>query len=377
MIEIAGISKRFEAKEVLRNVDATVHDGEIFAIIGPSGSGKSTLLRIINLLEQPTGGRVLFNGTDIHAAADRSFGLRRSMGMVFQKPVAFSASVFENVAAGLRIRGAGEAAIRERVEEALEVIGLADRAEQGARTLSGGEMQRVAIARVLVTDPALLLMDEPTANLDPLSTETVEALIRTINREYGTTLLIATHDLLQGQRLADRMGVMIDGTFAQVGTPDEIFSEPRTRGVARFVGMGNIIPGRISAYDHGLATVEAGGRQVLAPMPLPVGESVHLCVRPEDVTLYSPGHGVGSARNIFEGTVQAIRALGPFRHIELDCGFPITALATWKAVDELGIFVGSDMQVAFKASAVHVVQDESTDGGARGKGGHPAGTPVW
>jgi len=358
MIEITDISKRFGAKEVLRGVNATVKEGEIFAIIGPSGSGKSTLLRIINLLEQPTGGRVLFDGTDIHAAADRSFGLRRSMGMVFQKPVAFSTTVYENVAAGLRIRGAGEAAIRERVDEVLEVIGLADRAEQGARTLSGGEMQRVAIARVLVTDPALLLMDEPTANLDPLSTETIEDLIRTINREYGTTLLIATHDLLQGQRLADRMAVMIDGTFAQVGTPQEIFSAPRTRGVARFVGMENIIRGRIRACEQGLATVDAGGRQVMAPTPLSVGESVSLCIRPEDVTLFLPGTEAGSARNVFGGTVQAIKALGPFRHVGVECGFSLAALATWKAVEELGLRVGSKVQVAFKASAVHVVQDE-------------------
>lgn len=358
MITIEGISKRFGEKEVLMGVNATVQEGEIFAIIGPSGSGKSTLLRIINLLERPTGGRVFFDGTDIHAVSDRSLGLRRSMGMVFQKPVAFSVSVFENVAAGLRIRGADEAAIRERVEGVLEVIDLADRAEQQAKTLSGGEMQRVAIARVLVTDPALLLMDEPTANLDPLSTGTIEDLIRTINREYGTTLLIATHDLLQGQRLADRMGVMIDGAFAQVGTPHEIFSEPRTRGVARFVGMENIIPGRISASDRGLATVDAGGRQVIAPTPLSVGEPVFLCIRPEDVTLSSSGNGAGSARNVFEGTARSIGALGPFRRIDLDCGFPIAALVTWKAVEDLGILVGSDVQVAFKASAVHVVQDE-------------------
>jgi tungstate transport system ATP-binding protein len=358
MIEIAGIAKKFGANEVLREVHATVHDGEIFAIIGPSGSGKSTLLRIINLLEQPTTGRVLFNGTDIHAAADRSLALRRSMGMVFQKPVVFSTTVFENVAAGLYIRGMDRAAVRERVEDVLQVIGLADRAEQAARTLSGGEMQRVAIARVLVTDPSLLLMDEPTANLDPLSTETIEDLIRTINREYGTTLIIATHDLLQGQRLAGRMGVMIDGTFAQLGRPDEIFSDPQTRGVARFVGMENSIGGRIVAVDRGLATVEAGGKQLMAPTRFSVGDSVFLCIRPEDVTLYSSGNGAGSARNVFEGTVQAIRAKGPFRHIDLDCGFPIAALATWNAVEELGLRVGSEVQVAFKASAVHVVRDE-------------------
>ncbi len=355
MIEIRNISKRFGENEVLRSVNLTVRDGEIFAVIGPSGSGKSTLLRIVNLLETPTSGSVLVDGTDIHAA-DRQLAIRRGMGMVFQKPVVFSTTVFENVAAGLRIRSMNEAAIRDRVFEALELIGLADRAEQNARTLSGGEMQRVAVARALVTDPALLLMDEPTANLDPIATENIEDLIRRINDEYGTTLIITTHDLLQGQRLAHRMGVMIDGAFAQVGTPREIFSEPNNRRVARFVGMENILEGRIAGSDRGIATVDVRGMTVTALTDLPAGEDVCLCIRPEDITLHPTGADAGSARNVYPGTVTSVRSLGPLSRVEVDCGFAVAALVTWKAVDDLGLRAGVEVQVAFKTSAVHVVR---------------------
>lgn len=355
MIEITDLFKRFGENEVLRGVNLTVRDGEIFAVIGPSGSGKSTLLRIVNLLETPTSGRVLIDGTDIHAA-DRQLSIRRRMGMVFQKPVVFSTTVYENVAVGLRIRSRNETAIRHRVEEALELIGLADREEQNARTLSGGEMQRVAVARALVTDPVLLLMDEPTANLDPIATETIEDLIRRINRDYGTTLIITTHDLLQGQRLAHRMGVMIDGAFAQIGTPREIFSEPKTRSVARFVGMENILEGRIAAGDRGIATVDVGGTPVTAATLLPAGDEVCLCIRPEDITLYAAGSDAGSARNVYTGTVTSIRSLGPFSQIGIDCGFTVAALVTWKAVEDLSLSTGGEVQIAFKASAVHVVR---------------------
>ncbi len=355
MIDVRGVSKRFGEKEVLRDVNVTVQDGEIFGIIGPSGSGKSTLLRILNLLETPTTGQVIFDGVDIHARNDRSLAVRRRMGMVFQKPVVLTTSVFENVAAGLRIRGAEDGHLRSKVEQALEVIGLADRAEQPAKTLSGGEMQRVAIARVLVTDPALLLLDEPTASLDPLSTEMVEDLIRRINRDFNTTLILTTHDLLQGQRLADRIGVMIDGTFAQVGTPREIFAAPQRRSVARFVGMENILEGTVLRSDQGLATVAVGSASLAAATDRRPGERVTLCIRPEDVTLHLPGSGTGSARNVFSGIVTGIRSLGPFSRIDLDCGFPIIALVTWKAVDDLGIVPGATITVAFKVSAIHVM----------------------
>ena len=175
MIELAGVRKQFDEKIVLDGVAGRIDRGEIFAVIGPSGSGKSTLLRLIDLLDTPTGGTIRVNGTDIHAG--KSLAIQRMMGMVFQKPAVFNTTVAENVAVGLRFRGAREAAIREKVEEALDMVGLAGYGDRRARTLSGGEMQRVALARAMVIEPAILLMDEPTANLDPVSVATIEDLV--------------------------------------------------------------------------------------------------------------------------------------------------------------------------------------------------------
>ncbi|MDG6249658.1 phosphate ABC transporter ATP-binding protein, partial [Methanocalculus sp.] len=216
MLRLRDITKKFSDTHVLRGVSAEIQKGEIFTIIGPSGAGKSTLLRIIDFLETPTSGTVIFGGRDI--TSEGSIEVRRRMGMVFQKSATFNTTVYENVAIGLRFRGIPEAEVREKITEALGIVGLTGFEERKAKTLSGGEMQRVALARVLVTNPDLLLLDEPTANLDPVSVEMIEDLIKKINRDFGITILMSTHDMVQGQRLAHRIGVMMNGVFSQIGT---------------------------------------------------------------------------------------------------------------------------------------------------------------
>ncbi len=214
------------------------------------------------------------NGTDIHAE-QRNLSIRRMMGgMVFQKPAVFNATVAENVAVGLRFRGgASKSKIHTRIEEALDMVGLAGYGgERRARTLSGGgEMQRVALARAMVIEPEILLLDEPTANLDPVSVATIEDLAVRINRDLGTTIVFSTHDMYQGQRLAHRIGVLMNGMFAQVGTPREVFTLPASREVARFVGIENIVEGVVvggercrrrrcrRCPDPGMVAVRGGG----------------------------------------------------------------------------------------------------------------------
>ena len=263
MIELEGVRKEFDGKSVLAGVIGRIEEGEIFAVIGPSGSGKSTLLRLIDLLDTPTGGEIRIKGIDIHAERERSLTIRRMMGMVFQKPAVFNTTVSENIAVGLRFRGADRGKIREKVEEALDMVGLTGYGERRARTLSGGEMQRVALARAMVIEPEILLLDEPTANLDPVSVATIEDLVVRINRDLGTTIVFSTHDMYQGQRLAHRIGVLMKGGFAQVGTPREVFTLPATREVARFVGIENIVDG-VVVGENGASVVDAGGPQVIA-----------------------------------------------------------------------------------------------------------------
>lgn len=357
MIEIEHVSKKFGGKSVLKDVCATIRDGEIFAIIGPSGSGKSTLLRTINLLETPDGGRIVVDGIDIHAEKRRVIEIRRRMAMVFQKPAAFNENVYENIAVGLRMRRVPETEIRRKITDALEVIGLSGYERRRAKTLSGGEMQRVALARALVTDPAVLLMDEPTANLDPVAIETIEELVLRINREFGQTVVISTHDMLQGQRLAHRIGVLMDGIFSQVGTPREVFALPKNKDVARFVGIENIIAGRIVGTSGGVAEIDAAGVIVRAVTPLPVGTHVCACIKPEDITIHLVDGSQISARNLLDGTVARMTAFGPLTRLVVECGIPFSALITWKSAEELGIVEGRRVRISFKASAIHVVKD--------------------
>lgn len=354
MLKLRDITKRFGDTDVLRGVSAEIQKGEIFTIIGPSGAGKSTLLRIIDFLDTPTSGSVIFGGRDI--TSEGSIEVRRRMGMVFQKSATFNTTVFENVAIGLRFRGMPETDVRKKITEALEIVGLTGFEERKAKTLSGGEMQRVALARVLVTNPDLLLLDEPTANLDPVSVEMIEDLIKKINQDFGITILMSTHDMVQGQRLAHRIGVMMNGIFSQIGTPREIFSAPHDRYVARFVGIENIIEGTITAKDGGLATIEADGTLLYAISPLTERTHVHLFLRPEDIALSCTGEHATSVRNVLPGKVVEITPMGPLNRLILDCGVELIAVITWKATEELGIRVGSEICASFKASAVHVVE---------------------
>lgn len=239
MLRIVNLGYRYGEHEVLRNINLEVEKGEVFALIGPTGAGKTTLLRLIDLLEVPTSGRIYFDGVDVTRAGRRRLELQRRMAFVLQKPVVFNMSVYDNIACGLKWRGKSRGEIREKVASLLGLVGLSALSDKNANTLSGGEAQRVAIARAVAIEPEVLLLDEPTANLDPISTLKMEELIQNIFRQYKTTIIMATHDLSQGRRLANRIGVMVNGEILQVGNADDIFSAPSNREVAEFVGVEN------------------------------------------------------------------------------------------------------------------------------------------
>ena len=258
VIEAESLIKQYEGKDIIRDISFSINSGEIFGLIGPSGSGKSTLIRLLDLLEMPTGGRLSIFGTDALASRSR-FDLRRRMALLNQKPVIFGMSVHDNIALGMKYRGESRQEIDNAVHDALEAIGLHGYGRRMARTLSGGEAQRVALARSIVTRPEILFLDEPTANLDPISAEKIEELVLQINRELHTTIVISTHDMLQGQKLANRIGVILDGKIPQIGTTNEIFHRPATTSIARFVRVENIIPGSITENRNGEATISTPG----------------------------------------------------------------------------------------------------------------------
>ena len=357
LIEVTGLNHRYGERAILENIDLSVDRGEVFALIGPTGAGKTTLLRIIDLLEVPSAGEIYFDGKCIPRSGKQRLEIRRRMSFIHQKPQVFNLSVYDNVACGLRWRGEEKDSIAGKVDHILEMVGLKGYKNRNARTLSGGEAQRVALARSLVLEPEVLLLDEPTANLDPVSTAKIEQLISYIARQRNTTMIMATHDMSQGQQLADRMGVLLDGRLVQTGNVTDIFRSPQNEKVAHFVGMENIIEGVIITNNEGIATVNIGGNAIQAVSSYPVGKEVYACIRPEDITL-ALSSTQSSARNSFQAKVTKVTLLGPLSRVEIDCGFRLIALVTKISAEDLNVQVGTEVYATFKATGVHIMEKE-------------------
>jgi tungstate transport system ATP-binding protein len=227
------VSKAYERRRVLDLDRLDVQRGEILGLVGPSGAGKSTLLRLLNFLEPPTGGTIRFLDAAFDAAHPLPLALRRPVATVFQRPILLNRSVQANVHYGLQLRGQHDSA--GRVEEALEEVGMADMARQRARTLSGGEAQRVSLARAMVLQPEVLLLDEPTANLDPYNVGLIEDIVCRLNQERGTTIVLVTHNTFQARRLADRVGLLLEGQIVELAQKEAFFDAPRDPRTAAFV----------------------------------------------------------------------------------------------------------------------------------------------
>jgi tungstate transport system ATP-binding protein len=227
---IEELEKEYEGRTVLNIARLDVFAGEILVIVGPSGAGKSTLLRLLNFLESPTRGQIFFQNQPLNGSAP--IELRRQVTTVFQRPILLRASVRENVAYGLRLRG--ERA-EERIAEILARVGLDALAHTLAPKLSGGEMQRVALARALVIEPRVLLLDEPTANLDPYNVGLIEEIVREHNRARGTTIVLVTHNVFQARRLAQRAGLLLNGRLIEVSAASQFFDSPNDSRTAAFV----------------------------------------------------------------------------------------------------------------------------------------------
>ncbi|MBM4444412.1 MAG: ABC transporter ATP-binding protein [Chloroflexi bacterium] len=354
IMQVIDLHQRHGSRETLKGVSFSLEQGEVFGIIGPTGSGKTTLLRLLDQIEVPSSGRVYFEGRDVTGSPRLRSELRRKVGMVLQKPVVFDASVYDNVAFPLRLRRYSRKVVHGKVDTMLNAVGLDGYQRRNARTLSGGETQKVALARALITNPQALLLDEPTANLDPVSLKTIEEFILRFSRENGTTIVIATHEMAQGQRLADRIGVIMEGQLVQIGKPSEIFYAPSDIRVARFVGVENILEGRVTSNREGLVHLDVHGRAVEAIANRHPGDELHLFIRPEDVVL-SLSEASTSARNSFSGQIAGLAMSGPLARVHLDCGFPLVALITRQSAEDLGLQVGKQAHVSFKATAVHVI----------------------
>ncbi len=279
------------------------------------------------------------------------------MSRVFQKPVALKGNVYQNVATELKFRGISPEEIANRVPECLELVGLDGYEQRKATTLSGGELQRVAIARAIVSHPEVLLLDEPSANLDPVSTEKIENLISAIRDRFGTTIILSTHDMVQGQRLATRIAVVLNKTIGQVGSSYDIFYKPQNRDVAHMVGVENILEGTVISNEGGDATLDISGFPVIAICPCAAGQRVTAYLRPEDIMFFTPDGWKTSARNQLDGVITKVVPMGPMVRLKVLAGITYTAIITRRSYDDLGLEKGGLAHISFKASAIHVVPE--------------------
>ncbi|MER9708595.1 ABC transporter ATP-binding protein [Mesorhizobium sp. M0204] len=304
-IDLKGISKTFGRLTALHPVDLSVRKGEFLTLLGPSGSGKTTLLNLIAGAIAPTTGAILLDGRDITRMPPRD----RGIGMVFQNYALMPhMSVFENVAYPLRARRQPTKMIRAKVQDALERVGLRGFEDRKPRQLSGGQQQRVGIARCIVYSPAIIMMDEPLGALDKNLRDHMQGEIKRLHETLGTTIIYVTHDQEEALNMSDRVCLMNGGQIAQLGTPDDLYFQPRNRFVAEFVGESNLISGRVSG--NGRMTI--GGNQSVA-IPggrRPEGSELLVMVRPENVRIGGVGEVAVEGRDALNGEITTVSFIG-------------------------------------------------------------------
>jgi len=324
-LAVSGLTKVFGTTIAVDGITLRIASGELVALLGPSGCGKTTTLRMIAGLVEPTEGDVLIGGLRV----TRTPVHRRNIGMLFQNYALFPhLSVAENVAFGLEMRGVSKAAIRPKVAAALALVQLGSFADRLPAALSGGQQQRVALARAIVIEPALLLLDEPLGALDRNLRESMQVEIRQIQKRLGITAVLVTHDQEEALTMADRVVIMNGGRLEQVGTPEEIYSRPRTRFVASFIGASNFLHGRVIGHDgSGLRIALTGGGEACMSHSDGETKEVLISVRPEAVSLAALEERAQHGGSGLPATVQQVVYRGQATHVHmtLDDGAPLLA----------------------------------------------------
>jgi len=349
-IELKDITKNHGDITALDHVSLKVRQEEIFTIAGPNGSGKTTLLRIMAFIDTPTSGEVHFNGVKVN---DENRGqIRTKCTMVFQKTALFNTTVYKNIAYGLKLRGFSKKEIDERVKDVLGLVKLDGYEKRLAKKLSGGEQQRVSLARALVLDTELLLLDEPTANLDPKTVSIIEETVSRVNRERKNTVVMATHNLFQAETITKRAALLLGGKIVEIGTSQEIFRTP-SKHLASFARLENVFSGTSRILEEGTSLIDVDdGVEIEAA--LRKSGKVSVFVRPEDIIL-SRKPISSSARNVFKGRIVEISDLESVVRLRVDAGKQFVVQITKRSFNEMQLNVRSEVFLTFKASSVHVI----------------------
>ena len=345
LIRLNGICKSFDGETILDHINLEIHNKEFITLLGPSGCGKTTTLRIIGGFETPDEGDVFFDGKRINDIPP----YQRQVNTVFQRYALFPhLNVFDNIAFGLRIQKCPDAQIREKVKEMLALVNLRGFERRRVNTLSGGQQQRVAIARALVNQPKVLLLDEPLAALDLKLRKDMQNELKNIQHQTGITFIYVTHDQEEALSMSDTVVVMAHGKIQQIGTPTDIYNEPKNAFVADFIGESNIIDGvmledkKVKFSSHIFDCVDGGFDK---------NEAVDVVVRPEDVDVVSPEKGM------LTGKVTSVTFKGVHYEIIVDIkGFKWMIQSTDYVEPEatIGLFIEPD--------AIHIMKKSKYSG---------------
>jgi molybdopterin-binding protein len=351
LLELCNVWKSFGSIDALQNANLRIIHGKITTLLGPSGSGKTTLLRIIAGLDIPTRGAVIYENSLI--TGNDLTTLRQNATLVFQKSVFFDTTVYNNIAYGLNLKeDISKEEISNKVGEALLLVRLEGFEQRRAKKLSGGEQQRVSLARALVLDRELLLLDEPTVNLDPKNVSIIEETIQRVNREKKTTIVLATHNMYQAEAVSQNIALILDGTVKQAGTKQEIFNNSN-KYLTSFTRLENVFSGDSKINKDDTSTINVDGNLNIYASFYRTGKiSVH--VRPEDILVSTePLHS--SARNVFRGTIVGVTDVGSTVRLSVDAGKKFCVKITKKSLNEMNLNVGSEVYLTFKASSVSVI----------------------
>ena len=389
-LEIIDLKKKYNSNFDLHIEYLFSEENRILAIIGPNGAGKSTLIRLINLLEKPDYGSIHLDGVNILGSSINQADIRKKMAVVFQEPLLFNTSVYDNILIGLKIRKIKLSDARDRFYHLVQKLKIGDLLYRSTKYLSGGEKQRVSLARALVLDPKLLLLDEPLVNIDQRSRENLRTDLFEVLKDFRKSVIYVTHDRNEAMILADDIAVINNGRIEQFGSKDKIFRKPRNEFVAKFVGVETLIDGIVLGSKNDVCEIGVGesnvGLKMFVVGKAPEGLRVILTIRPEDVVLYNidglrkifiePENegkrkglrevmrkndllkdsltGVSSAMNLFTGEITEIKNIGILKKVEIDCGFNLISFVTQNSVDRLGLKCGKIIAAGIKASSIHL-----------------------
>ncbi|MFW9799912.1 MAG: ABC transporter ATP-binding protein [Candidatus Thorarchaeota archaeon] len=320
-VEVQGMTRRFRDGTSIGPIDLQVEDGEFMTLLGPSGSGKTTTLRMVAGFISPESGRILFDQQDMTQSTPRE----RNVGMVFQSVALFpNMNVYQNIAFGLEMANWSREATVERVEYLADLLGIRGLLHRKIREVSGGEGQRIALARALAKQPSLLLLDEPLSALDPQLRERLQAEIKRIQRELEVTTIYVTHSQDEAFAISDRVAILNDGRVWQVGYPEDLYDRPTSEFVARFLGSGNVLHGIVIDSSKDQILVESNSGRFWIQGDRPKGAELKFTVKPEDVSVsFEPKDGQGNAK-----VVSVVPQVGAYRVTMEISGESLVALVT-------------------------------------------------